>query len=164
MLTSKRSPPMTRIFALTLLAAALSAAPVKSKTSSTRQKTGPHSTVRAAHGHARRRAARTPPAPSFQLHPDGERYTQIQQALADRGYYKGQANGVWNDESTDALKRFQADQKLEADGKINALTLTGLGLGPRHDGSSASTVPLSAAAGSTEMPDPGAPPPITDPQ
>src|SRR3954451_20987164 len=36
------------------------------------------------------------------------------------------------------------DQKLPDDGKITALSLTGLGLGPRHDGSTASTVPVPA--------------------
>jgi hypothetical protein len=86
--------------------------------------------------------ARTPPPPSYQLHPDPDRYQQIQQALADRGYFKGQANGTWGDDSIDALRRFQADQKLPDDGKITALSLTALGLGPRHDGSTASTVPV----------------------
>lgn len=156
---------MTRVLALTLLVVPLAAAPVKSKKTAVPQKAQPHSTVHSTHGRSRRRSAvHAPPAPSFQLHPDSERYAQIQRALTDRGYYKGEADGNWNDDSTDALKHFQADQKLEADGKINALTLTGLGLGPKHDGSSASTVPLSAAAGSPELLDPGAPPPIIDPQ
>jgi hypothetical protein len=90
------------------------------------------------------RAARKPAGPSYQLHPEPERYAQIQKALADRGYFHGDANGEWKDDSVDALKRFQADQKLPDDGKINALTLTGLGLGPHHDGSTAATVPLPA--------------------
>jgi hypothetical protein len=81
--------------------------------------------------------------PSYQLHPDPERYAEIQRALTDRGYFHGETNGEWKDDSVDALKRFQADQKLPDDGKISALTLTGLGLGPHHDGSTAATVPLS---------------------
>jgi len=96
-----------------------------------------------------RSARRKPAGPSYQLHPDPQRYQQIQQALTERGYFKGQADGTWNDDSVDALKRFQADQKIEPDGKINALTLTGLGLGPKHDGTSAGTVPLSAAQSGT---------------
>ena len=88
------------------------------------------------------RVRRTPPPPSYQLHPDPERYQQIQQALADRGYFTGAADGTWGDDSIDALRRFQADQKLPNDGKITALSLTALGLGPRHDGSTASTVPV----------------------
>jgi peptidoglycan hydrolase-like protein with peptidoglycan-binding domain len=70
------------------------------------------------------------------LHPDPERYQQIQQALADKGYYKGPVNGEWGDDSVSALKNFQADRKIDDDGKINAPSLIGLGLGPKHDGSS----------------------------
>lgn len=108
------------------------------------------------------RVPRVPPPPSYQLHPDPERYQQIQQALSDRGYFKGEINGVWGDDSTDALRKFQADQKLPDDGKITALSLTGLGLGPRHDGSTASAVPIQPA------PDPAGaavttPPPATEP-
>ncbi len=93
------------------------------------------------------RSARKPAGPSYQLHPDSQRYAEIQKALADRGYYHGESNGEWKDDSVDALKRFQADQKLPDDGKISALTLAGLGLGPHHDGSTAATVPLPNAAG-----------------
>jgi peptidoglycan hydrolase-like protein with peptidoglycan-binding domain len=70
------------------------------------------------------------------LHPDPERYQEIQKALAERGYFKGQVNGQWGDDSVDALKRFQADRKLPDDGKINSLSLIGLGLGPKHEGNS----------------------------
>ena len=92
--------------------------------------------------HAASARVRTPPPPSYQLHPDPERYQEIQKALADRGYFKGESNGTWGDDSVDALRKFQADQKLPDDGKISALSLTALGLGPRHDGSTASTVPV----------------------
>jgi len=91
------------------------------------------------------RAARKAAGPSYQQHPDPERYAEIQKALADRGYFHGKANGEWKDDSVDALKRFQTDQKLPDDGRIGALTLTGLGLGPHHDGSTAATVPLATA-------------------
>jgi Putative peptidoglycan binding domain len=84
---------------------------------------------------SRRRAARKPAGPTYQTHPDTGRYQEIQQALTERGYYKGEANGQWNDDSVEALKHFQADQKMEPDGKINSLSLIGLGLGPKHDGS-----------------------------
>lgn len=74
--------------------------------------------------------------PSYQLHPDPQRYQEIQKVLADKGYFKGEVNGQWGDDSVDALKRFQADKKLPNDGKINSLSLIGLGLGPKHNGSS----------------------------
>jgi Putative peptidoglycan binding domain len=112
-------------------------------------------THKATHGRSRPRRA---PVPSYQLHPDPERYQQIQQALADRGYFKGEVNGEWGDDSVDAMKRFQTDQKIDPDGKINALTLIGLGLGPKHDAS-------VAAAGSAPHPaaDPSHPAPELPP-
>ncbi len=147
---------MALFFAVAMFATALVSPPVKQKTvpsQSASKKTAPvhlvavrHSrtSARTAKSRGKKHLAHVAPAPTYQLHPDPERYQQIQQALTDRGYFKGQANGVWGDDSADALKRFQTDQKMEPDGKINALSLTGLGLGPRHDGTTASTVPLSA--------------------
>jgi len=92
----------------------------------------------------RRRRARAA-GPAYQAHPDEGRYQEIQKALADRGYFKGEVNGQWGDDSVDALKRFQADQKLPDDGKINSLSLIGLGLGAKHNDSSAAS-PSSASA------------------
>lgn len=82
---------------------------------------------------ARKHKGKRVAASSYPSHPDPARYQQIQQALADRGYFKGQVDGHWGDDSVEALKKFQADQKLDSDGKINSLTLIGLGLGPKHD-------------------------------
>ncbi|HEY7211640.1 MAG TPA: peptidoglycan-binding domain-containing protein [Bryobacteraceae bacterium] len=138
----------------TLLTSASPDKPPKAK------KTSAHTASQKTTKRSKSARRRKPPAPSYQLHPDPDRYRQIQQALADRGYFKGQPDGNWTDDSTDALKRFQTDQKLEPDGKISALTLTGLGLGPRHDGSSANTVPLSAAnSGASNAAEP---PPISE--
>jgi hypothetical protein len=98
-----------------------------------------------------RRSARKR-GPSYQLHPDPERYQEIQKALADRGYFKGEVNGQWGDDSTDALKRFQADQKLPNDGKIDSLSLIGLNLGPKHNGNS--VTPANSAASPPVQPSP----------
>ena len=84
---------------------------------------------------AKRRRSSRKAGPSYQSHPDPQRYEEIQKALADRGYFKGAVDGQWGDDSVDALKRFQADQKLPDDGKINSLSLIALGLGPKHNGS-----------------------------
>jgi hypothetical protein len=94
------------------------------------------------------------PAPTYQLHPDPDRYQVIQQALAERGYFKGESNGAWGDDSGDALRRFQADQKIENDGKIDALSLIALGLGPRHDGTTAAVPRVAPAEGSVPTPSP----------
>lgn len=65
--------------------------------------------------------------------PTPERYREIQQALADKGYGAGEVDGTWGTEWVDALKRFQADQKLTVDGKLGSLSLIALGLGPKRD-------------------------------
>ena len=67
------------------------------------------------------------------MHPTPERYKEIQQSLADKGYFKGEVNGVWAQDSTEALKRFQSDHNLGDDGKITSLSLIQLGLGPKHN-------------------------------
>lgn len=69
---------------------------------------------------------------TLQNAPTADRYKQIQQALADKGYYKGAVTGQWGADSVDALRRFQADQNLEPDGKIGSLSLIALGLGPKR--------------------------------
>jgi peptidoglycan hydrolase-like protein with peptidoglycan-binding domain len=69
-----------------------------------------------------------------QLAPTKERYKQIQDALAAKGFLApSEATGQWTPASIDALKRFQANQNLEATGKINSLSLIALGLGPKHE-------------------------------
>jgi peptidoglycan hydrolase-like protein with peptidoglycan-binding domain len=68
-----------------------------------------------------------------QTAPTPERYTQIQQALADKGFLDGGAvTGSWGQSSVDALKKFQQAQGIPVTGKINAMSLIGLGLGPNH--------------------------------
>jgi len=69
-----------------------------------------------------------------QMLPTPERYREIQGALASKGYLKPEdATGTWNQTSTDAMKRFQAEQNLASNGKINSLSLIALGLGPHRD-------------------------------
>jgi hypothetical protein len=127
-------------------------APKAKATSSTE-----HTTKSTAKGSGKRRtvAKRKPKGPSYQTHPTPERYQEIQQALADKGYYKGPVNGEWGDDSTDALKRFQTDNKIYSDGKVNSLSLIQLGLGPKHDGSAA---PAPGASPSTITTPPTTPP------
>jgi peptidoglycan hydrolase-like protein with peptidoglycan-binding domain len=69
---------------------------------------------------------------SSQQAPTPDRYKEIQQALADKGYFKGSVDGNWGSDSTDALKKFQSDQSLDPDGKIGSLSLIALGLGPKR--------------------------------
>jgi peptidoglycan hydrolase-like protein with peptidoglycan-binding domain len=96
--------------------AATSAAKKKTKTASKKKIT------------AKKKAVASPPR---QLAPTPDRYREIQQALADKGYLKSEPNGVWDDQSAEALKQFQTDQHLSPTGKISALSLINLGLGPK---------------------------------
>lgn len=76
------------------------------------------------------------PAPrkvSAPVVPGFERLRSVQQALIERGYLHQTASGVWNAESIDALKKFEADQKVKVDGKIDSKMLIALGLGPKYD-------------------------------
>jgi hypothetical protein len=71
---------------------------------------------------------------SRQLSPTPERYKEIQQALATKGYLTPEeANGKWDDTSAAALRKFQTDQNLDGNGKINSLSLIALGLGPKRE-------------------------------
>ena len=74
---------------------------------------------------------------STQREPTTERYQDIQQALADKGYFSGPVNGAWGADSVQALKRFQRDQNIGDDGKLGSLSLIALGLGPKRGTSSA---------------------------
>ncbi len=80
---------------------------------------------------------KTPPAATWrtrQQAPTSDRYKEIQQALVDKGYLKGEPTGVWDADSAAAMQRFQQDQKLTPSGKINAPSLIGLGLGAKSAG------------------------------
>ena len=90
------------------------------------------------------------PARSYQQAPTADRYKEIQQALASKGYLHDEPNGQWNSESAEALKRFQSDQSLMPDGKINSLSLIALGLGPKR---------LTAKSDAAPSPSPVPPPP-----
>ena len=99
-------------------------------------------------------ASKKPAAPKTtwrnrQTAPTPDRYRDIQQALAAKGYLPAeQVTGRWNDESADAMKRFQADQKLDANGKINSRSLIALGLGPKHEAEAEVKPPAPAAPAS----------------
>jgi hypothetical protein len=72
------------------------------------------------------------PVERSQAAPTPDRYREIQQALVAKGYLKSEPSGVWDADTQEAMRRFQADQKLDETGKINALSLISLGLGPQH--------------------------------
>ena len=90
---------------------------------------------------------------SSQREPAPERYQEIQQSLADKGYFTGPVNGAWGADSVAALKRFQRDQNIGDDGKLGSLSLIALGLGPKRGTGSAQS-PETAVPGGEPQPKP----------
>src|SRR5271156_2559719 len=61
--------------------------------------------------------------------PTPERISEIQSALARGGYYQGNPNGKWDSNTISAMQKFQSDNGLSNNGKIDAPSLQKLGLG-----------------------------------
>lgn len=70
----------------------------------------------------------TAPAKRRGVSIDSTRVIQIQQALAQRGFYSGEMSGVYDDATIDAMRRFQAFNKVSATGYPTAQALKRLGL------------------------------------
>jgi peptidoglycan hydrolase-like protein with peptidoglycan-binding domain len=126
-----------------------SGAPAKKSTKATAANAPPVKTTKGKTtktvAHRKGKTSRRP-SRSYQQAPTPDRYKEIQQALASKGYLQGEPTGQWGPDSVDALKRFQTTQNLTPDGKINSLSLIALGLGPKH------------LAAKSEAPSPPAPP------
>ena len=71
-------------------------------------------------------AKRQPPG---QKAPLADRISEIQSALAREGYYKAGPTGKLDSNTVAALEKFQSDNGLDANGKLDAPTLQKLGLG-----------------------------------
>ena len=63
------------------------------------------------------------------------------------GYFQGPSNGAWGAGSETALANFQRDNGLDPTGKIDAMSLIKLDLGPKYDNKTAS---VSAGANPAE--------------
>ena len=82
--------------------------------------------------------------------PTPDRYRDIQQALVEKGYLKSEPNGVWDTQSSDALRQFQTDQKLSVTGRISSASLIGLGLGPSTPTATTPSAPATAPPATPE--------------
>ena len=87
---------------------------------------------------------------SSQKAPTPDRITEIQSALARGGYYQGDPNGKWDSNTVAAMQKFQSSNGLEANGKLDALSLQKLGLGSDIAGVSAPKPPV-APSGSASL-------------
>jgi peptidoglycan hydrolase-like protein with peptidoglycan-binding domain len=66
-----------------------------------------------------------------------ERVTEIQNALIKLGYLDAPPSSQYDDATTDAMKEFQADNKIPATGLPSALALQKLGVRKRSEDSDA---------------------------
>jgi hypothetical protein len=64
---------------------------------------------------------------------DSERAQAIQEALIREHYLSGEATGVWNQASEQAMRRYQADQGWQSKTVPDSRALIKLGLGPSKD-------------------------------
>ncbi len=64
----------------------------------------------------------------------GERASQIQSALIREHYLDGEATGVWDQRTKDALVRYQDENGWQTKIIPDSRALIKLGLGPRNDG------------------------------
>ena len=111
---------------------------------------------------SRRRRAAIPSWRASQQQPSQERVREIQEALIKRGYMQGEADGNWGASTSDALKKFQQDQNITADGRLSSLSLIALGLGPKRTTAAAIKPPVPQRAVPGE-PQSGNPPAAADP-
>jgi hypothetical protein len=120
---------LTALFAGALLFAAATTTPP----SASKKKVTKKSSTTKANSTKRRKKPAVASWRSTQKAPSPERYKEIQQALASKGYLQPDASsGVWDNSSVSALKKFQEDQSLEPSGKLDSLSIIALGLGPKH--------------------------------
>jgi hypothetical protein len=78
--------------------------------------------------------------------PTNDRITEIQTALARDGSFRGSPSGRWDDDTTEAMRKFQSGHGLHPSGKLDAPTLQRLGLGSQTAGVAAPTPPPGATS------------------
>jgi peptidoglycan hydrolase-like protein with peptidoglycan-binding domain len=118
------------------------ASPAGQKTAGSGAKSSVRSGSSRATGKSSRHSRRQP----GQKAPSSDRVSEIQAALAKDGSFSGMPNGKWDDETTQAMRRFQAAHGLNPSGKLDALSLQKLGLGSQTAGVAAPTPPPGAVS------------------
>jgi peptidoglycan hydrolase-like protein with peptidoglycan-binding domain len=78
--------------------------------------------------------------------PTADRITEIQQALAKDGSFKGNPNGKWDAATVEAMRKFQTSHGLNPTGKLDAVTLQKLGLGSKTAGVAAPMPPVTSSS------------------
>jgi len=84
-----------------------------------------------------------------QTAPTPDRIKEIQSALQKDGSYEGEPTGKWDNNTVEAMKKYQDKNGVTPTGKIDALSLQKLGLGSDTAGKGAPTPATSATPGPT---------------
>jgi peptidoglycan hydrolase-like protein with peptidoglycan-binding domain len=66
--------------------------------------------------------------PSGEAMSRDEYLRKVQQTLNGKGYDAGKVDGKWGPRTSAALRKFQGDHGIEATGRIDAQTITALGI------------------------------------
>jgi hypothetical protein len=110
--------------------------PQQSKTpsqSASTKKSSTSATTKHASTHKGKKTRRTASRhPRGQQKIDSQRALEIQEALIREHYLTGKPTGVWNDETQQAMQRYQADNNWQSKTTPDARALIKLGLGPDH--------------------------------
>ena len=107
--------------------------PAKGKTAAHAAKTTPARTSTARRSYRRSSRTRKSARARGQQKIDTERATSIQQALIREHYLSGEPTGVWNQESEEAMRRYQSDHGWQTKEVPDSRALIKLGLGPSND-------------------------------
>jgi len=135
--TSKTNPSKTKSTKKASGKSSPSGKSAASKSSSAKKSSGKKGST-AAKGTSKKsvagkRGVTAKAVPRGQQSPSTDRITEIQKALIERGYGKGEPTGTWGPDSAEALRKFQEDNKINPTGKLNSMSLIHLGLGPKRD-------------------------------
>lgn len=118
----------TKTDSTTLPATSSHASPTAAKKSSTSASTTAHTSTHK--GKKTRKSASRRPRGQQKI--DSQRAVEIQEALIREHYLTGKPTGVWNDETQQAMQRYQADNNWQSKTTPDARALIKLGLGPDH--------------------------------
>lgn len=118
---------------LALLLSLLIFATLCPATASAKKKHGQHTATKAHHAphHATKKPRKARSRGQQAI--DGERATEIQQALIRQHYLSGDPSGSWDMATEHAMQRYQQDQGLQAKSVPDSRALIRLGLGPSHE-------------------------------
>ncbi|HMK28181.1 MAG TPA: peptidoglycan-binding domain-containing protein [Terriglobales bacterium] len=113
-----------------------SAAHSSGKTSASTHSSGTTHQASSGHSKSHKSTKTKKSAKSWKKHGQhgiqSDRTREIQQALIRQHYLEGEANGVWDTRSQEAMRRFQADNGWQTKVLPDSRALIKLGLGPDH--------------------------------